>query len=140
MSNKAFKPIKSKWKNPDNIVGFSHRDKDKIAELLIGRKVTKVDVDHLMLDNGVVVKAVGNKGGCNCPSGDYDLTELNGIDNIITKVEYEDEPGGDDYDKRQGHYSIFVFSENKKINLMRFDGSDGNGYYGTGYRLLVRLA
>lgn len=39
-----------------------------------------------------------------------------------------------------GHYSIFVFSENTKINLMRFDGSDGNGYYGTGYRLLVRLA
>lgn len=41
-------------------------------------------------------------------------------------------------DTHEGHYRIFVFTENQRINLMQFDGTDGNGYYGTGFWLLVR--
>ena len=36
-------------------------------------------------------------------------------------------------------YKIFVYAENKKIKLLQCDGDDGNGYYGTGYHIEVKL-
>jgi hypothetical protein len=116
--------------------------------------VTKVGDEHLLLDNGTVIKAIGHDGGCACSAGCYDLSVLNGVDNIITRVEFDYLPGGDgDYGKPEkperthpddpedpwtGYYRVFVFADNQQINLMQFDGSDGNGYYGTGFELLVR--
>lgn len=157
----TFKPIKgtaSTW--------YSDRDKDvetfnednqaEIVDLLMGRNVTKVDGEHLLLDDGTVIKAIGHDGGCACYAGCYDLSVLNGVDNIITRVEFDYHPTGDDQgwdeeptaaqsceygpqeDKYEGHYRIFVYAENQRINLMQFDGTDGNGYYGTGYEILVR--
>ncbi|HWB38395.1 MAG TPA: hypothetical protein VHA75_20455 [Rugosimonospora sp.] len=127
-----------------------HYDQDDHAELralLLGRKVTKAASDHLLLDDGTVLKLFGNDGGCACSAGCYDLTELNGTDNVITSVEFEDNPGGDDvpwsvresrgYD---GVYRIFVLAGDRRINLATFEGSDGNGYYGTGYHVLIRRA
>ena len=35
-------------------------------------------------------------------------------------------------------YSIFVLAEDNRIKVLQVDGDDGNGYYGTGYRILVR--
>lgn len=34
-------------------------------------------------------------------------------------------------------YKIFVFADNQQINLATFEGTDGNGYYGTGYCIEV---
>ena len=59
------------------------------------------------------------------------------MDNIITNVEFYNDPASD-YTGGDGNYSIFVFADNKKINLATFEGSDGNGYYGTGYYVTVR--
>jgi hypothetical protein len=128
-------------------------DKRDITDLLMGHKVTKVDGEHLLLDNGTVIKAIGNEGGCSCGAGDYDLAVLNGVDNIITKVEFDYAPAGDGYDPEpdfdaeeewapapEGYYRIFVFTDNQRVNLMQVDGSDGNGYYGTGFEILVRDA
>ena len=104
----------------------------------------------LLLDSGVTIKAIGHDGGCACSAGCYDLSVLNGVDNIITRVEYDYQPAGDwgpaektghpddPEGKWTGFYRVFVFAENQQINLMQFDGSDGNGYYGTGFELLVR--
>lgn len=157
----AFKPIKGdagSWYS-DREQGIEALDQDAtdaITELLMGRKVTKVDGEHLLLDDGTVIKAIGHEGGCSCSAGDYTLSELNGVDNIITRVEFDYHPTGEfdgwgdeptdaqrcehgaNEDKYEGHYRIFVFADNQKINLMQVDGSDGNGYYGTGYELLVR--
>lgn len=118
---------------------YQEDEKDSIRELLIGRKVVKVADDTLQLDDGIRLKFVGHEGACCCESGDYDLTELNGVDNIITSVEFEDLPCGDAYPGREypGTYKIFVFAANQKINLATFEGSDGNGYYGTGYKIIV---
>lgn len=128
---------------------YRHSDHQEIAKLLIGRKVTKVADDTLALDNGQVMRLTGNDGGCACSAGCYDLTELNGVDNIITKVEFVEDPSGDEYDSWNddddyrpggGFYKIFVFADNQKINLATFTGTDGNGYYGTGYTIEVRPA
>lgn len=114
-------------------------EKDSIRELLIGRKVAKVSSNTLQLDDGTRLYLVGHEGGCCCGSGDYELTELNGVDNIITNVEFEDLPCGDAYPGRgyPGTYKIFVFAANQRVNLATFEGDDGNGYYGTGYKIIV---
>lgn len=117
-------------------IEYSESDHEKIRNLLLGRTVTKVSDDTLVLDDGHHLKLVGHDGGCACSAGCYDLTELNGVDNIITKVEFNNDPAGDD-ENGQGVYQIFVFAGNNRINLATFEGSDGNGYYGTGYSITV---
>lgn len=118
------------------MTSYSHQDKAEIERLLVGHKVSKVSKDTLTLDDGRQLRFVGNDGGCACYAGCYDLTELNGVDNIITAVEFADDPAGDDLEGG-GSYRIFVFADNQKVNLATFEGSDGNGYYGTGYAVVV---
>lgn len=117
------------------MVRYDETDKQQITDLLMGRKVTKVGDDTLALDDGTTVVLAGHDGGCACDAGCYDLTELNGVDNIITRVEFDDQPGDDV--SGVGHYRIFVYADNQRVNLATFEGTDGNGYYGTGYTIEV---
>lgn len=120
---------------------LTENDSEAITELLLGRKVEKVDDKTLRLDNGTKLTFEGNVGQCACDAGCYDLTELNGVDNIITKVELVNDPDGDYFpDAAAGVYKIFVFAGNERINLATFEGTDGNGYYGTGYSIEVQVA
>lgn len=152
--SKDFRPIMataSDWKKDPDVRTLNQDDQQEISDLLMGHKVTKVDGEHLQLDDGTVIKAIGHVGGCSCSSGCYDLSVLNGVDNIITRVEYDYRPAGDgeypEFDEGDpaapedawtGYYRVFVFADNEQINLMQFDGTDGNGYYGTGFEILVR--
>lgn len=111
---------------------LDYDQKDKITELLVGHKITKIADNKLELDDGRVLTFVGNAECC----AYYDLVELNGVDNIITNVEFFDSPFGD-YTEGEGVYRIFVFAENVKINLASFEGTDSSGYYGTGYWIEV---
>lgn len=150
-----FAPIEgtsSDWhrNREDGVTVLDEDDHAEITDLLIGRKVEKVDGEHIRLDDGTVIKAIGHDGGCACTAGCYDLAVLNGVDNVITNVEYDYRPAGDDEnpeksghpddpeDDWDGYYRIFVYADNQQINLMQFNGSDGNGYYGTGFEILVR--
>lgn len=136
MSN--YKPIPFDfWGSTPGVDEYREGDHEEMAQVLLGHRVEKVSDDHLVLDDGTTVRLVGHDGGCACDSGCYDLTELNGVDNIITSVEFEDEPD-DDYSQNSGTYRIFVFADNQRVNLATFEGTDGNGYYGTGYHFLVR--
>lgn len=116
---------------------YNENDHEPVKNLLLGHRVAKVSESTLQLDDGRLLEFVGNDGGCACSAGCYDLTELNGVDNVITNVEFVDSPDGD-YEAGDGHYKIFVFADNQRINLATFEGSDGNGYYGTGYSIEVR--
>lgn len=153
-TNETFRPIKGNARDygdrEPGVRTLNEEDRDEIASLLMGRTVTKVDGEHLMLDNGTVIKAIGHDGGCACSAGCYDLSVLNGVDNVITRVDFDYQPAGDGEDPVlsghpddptdgwTGYYRVFVFADNQQINLMQFDGSDGNGYYGTGFEILVR--
>ncbi len=111
-------------------------DEKEIRELLVGRKV-KVDGDNLILDNGIVLEVIANEGCGGCSSGWYSITKLNEVDNAITNVEFDcdgDVANEDD----DTSYKIFVFCEDTRIKLLQVDGSDGNGYYGTGYTIIVK--
>lgn len=136
---------------------------ERLTELLFGKKIISAVMSderperyedgptgYLTLDDGTVLKVWGNTGGCSCGAGDYPLTELNACDNVITNVVLDEKPDGDDvrcetcgktwgcdHEGDRGYYRIFVYAEDRRITLASFDGSDGNGYYGTGWWLAV---
>lgn len=104
----------------------------------VGRRYTLPDPEVVfVLDNGTKIYLQGNEGCGGCSSGHYWMTEhIPSVDNIITNVsvDYEvhaKELLGDDA------YSIFVFTENKKINAVSFEGSEGDGYYGDGFQFVI---
>ena len=111
-------------------------DEEEIRELLVGRKV-KVDGNNLILDNGIVLEVIANEGCGGCSSGWYSITKLNEVDNAITNVEFDCD-GDVANEEDDTSYKIFVFCEDTRIKLLQVDGSDGNGYYGTGYTIIVK--
>jgi hypothetical protein len=104
-----------------------------VSDLMVGKSITKVeqlnDADaELTLSDGTVLLAEGNEGCGGCGNGWYDLKELNGCENVITRVEASND----------GEiYNLFVYSENMKITCLSYEGDD-NGYYGRGYTITAR--
>lgn len=119
---------------------FSECNKNEIRELLLYRKVVKVDdsTNTLTLDNGTELTFEGNEGCGGCGSGWYSVTELNECDNAITNVEFVCDSDTKDRSDETS-YKIFVFAEDRRIKLAQVDGDDGNGWYGTGYQLYVKF-
>lgn len=132
------------WTDYKGNVQYDQEDEKEISELLVGRKVTKVSNNTLLLDDGTELEVQGNDGGCSCGSGDFGLTELNGVDNAIMSVSIEnrtksaEEQEADEWSGYEEVFTIFVYAENQQIKLAEFEGSEGNGYYGTGFQLIVK--
>lgn len=108
----------------------------EIEELLLGHKVTVDDYDNLVLDNGVVLQINPNIGCGGCESGNYYLEHIASVNNAITNVEFVEEFEDDCYYE---HYKIFVIADGMTTELLDIYGTDGNGYYGTGYTIDVYL-
>lgn len=141
-------------------------NEDRLRELLVGKSIVSAEIrdvspelyfsgptGYLALSDGTVLKVWGNDGGCSCSGGCYPLESLNTCENVITNVEIVEHPAGDyvacekcgkslcyehDYEHdNEGYYRIFVFAQDQRLPLASFEGSDGNGYYGTGWWLAV---
>lgn len=108
----------------------------EIEELLLGHKVTVDDYDNLVLDNGVVLQINPNIGCGGCESGNYYLEHISSVNNAITNVEFVEEFEDDCYHE---HYKIFVIADGMTTELLDVYGTDGNGYYGTGYTIDVYI-
>jgi hypothetical protein len=113
-------------------------DESEIRALLLGRTVTKVDGDSLLLDDGTTMTIHPNEGCGGCSAGWYNLTELNECPvNAIMAVEFNNgESPGEDFGwgaTEQYSYRVFVLAADRRIKLWQVDGDDGNGCYGTGY-------
>lgn len=108
----------------------------EIEELLIGHKITVDDYDKLVLDNGVVLQINPNIGCGGCESGNYYLEHIASVNNAITNVEFVEEFDDDCYHE---HYKIFVIADGMTTELLDVYGTDGNGYYGTGYTIDVYI-
>jgi len=113
---------------------------ESIRELLLGRKVVKVVGNLAELDNGTTFEVMSNEGCGGCGAGWYDLDELNECDNIITAVEFRTEGNDISMWNEEYTYKVFVVAEDRRINLFAVTGDDGNGWYGTGYSLVVKDA
>lgn len=83
---------------------------------------------EITLDDGVELIAMGNEGCGGCSNGWYFLTHVETCDNAIMGVEVLNE--------QEERYSIFVMTEDKRINMLTYKGYD-NGYYGVGFYLEV---
>ena len=118
---------------------IDHDETGKIEQLLLGRKVVKADVrmDTLTLDDGTTVRVRANEGCGGCSNGAYWVSDLNTCDNIITKVEQVIEDVKDSRGYQNTVYRVFVYAEDRRINLIDVEGDDGNGYYGTGFQLII---
>lgn len=132
---------------------LNETNENHIRELLMGRRIVEVHIadekeqmsvkgryggteiasGKLILDDGREIFVIPNEGCGGCTSGWYGLKSLERVDNIITRVDFEVEDGK--YDEHT--YRIFVLAGHERINALTVDGDDGNGYYGTGYELVV---
>ena len=132
---------------------LNHNDADGIRTLLTGHRIVAVEQGNfdrpdqdwgdaatgkLSLDDGTIVLVAPNQGGCACSAGDYGLTSLATCDNIITSVNVVALDGHDDWGTDRS-YRIYVVADATEINVVQIDGDDGNGYYGTGYDLIVTV-
>lgn len=119
-------------------------DEKEIKELLLGHKiVANEDNDTLILDNGVHLLIYPNEGCDACPSGNYFVKHIESVNNAITNVEFvndREDSDYEDYDEEYyQHYRIFVIADGMKTELLDVYGTDGNGYYGTGYTIDVYI-
>ena len=125
-----------------------HKDKTlcecnekEIEELLLGHKiVADENSDTLILDNGVLLQINPNIGCYGCESGNYYLQHISSVNNAITNVEFvNDHDDSDDDEEYYQHYRIFVIADGMTTELLDVYGTDGNGYYGTGYTIDVYI-
>jgi len=130
---------------------LDENDTSGIEALLLGRRIVAAEkgeyarpdttwgcdaTGRLTLDNGTHVLVAPNQGDCACSAGDYYLTELAGVDNIITSVRVVTDESQGEWQSATV-YRIYVVADSVEINAMTIEGDDGNGYYGTGYELIV---
>ena len=113
---------------------LSHSEEKQITELLLGRRIVEVDLKkgNLTLDDGTLLIIEPNEGCGGCNSGWYFLSDLQRVDNAITRVDFDCRGGADG---SSAAYKIFVYADNEQVNLLTVEGDDDNGYYGTGYSL-----
>jgi len=119
---------------------IDHYEGERLRELFVGRRVIAAEDGVLTLDDGTRAKVEPNEGCGGCPSGWYELERIATAENVITAVSVEDEeitgdPYGDD-----ARYRLFVYAAgvDAGTELLSVKGSDGNGYYGTGFSLIVK--
>lgn len=112
------------------------QNEKEIEELLLGHKITVDDYDNLVLDNGIMLQINPNIGCGGCESGNYYLEHIASVNNAITNVEFVEEFEDDCYYE---HYKIFVIADGMTTELLDVYGTDGNGYYGTGYTIDVYI-
>jgi hypothetical protein len=134
---------------------------ERLRELLVGRRIVsaeKSDDEYdpdgfLRLDDGTTIKVKGNDGGCACSAGCYPLARIAAFDSVITNVEVDYKPDDESRDcgtcgkswcYEEGHgddrgfYRVYVIGfDTKRAEVASFEGSDGDGYYGTGWWLEV---
>lgn len=141
---------------------YDETDQQRISELLVGRRIVKAEVGEfkrpdlekvwnedasgrLTLDNGTQLYVVPNDGCGGCSNGHYALTSLAAFDNVITSVRLEAEDqskdGGVWHVEPEYRYRIYVVADGYADEhvALQIDGSDGNGYYGTGYEIVVEV-
>lgn len=131
---------------------FGERDVKEIRDVFVGRRIVAAERGdfripnvgysneadgRLTLDDGTQVYVVPNQGGCSCGAGDYELANLAAVDNVITDVRVADVHCDMEYSEDAHSYRLYVVADAVEVNAVQVDGDDGNGYYGTGFELVV---
>jgi len=127
-----------------------HTDSEALAAQFVGKRVIAVDLEAqtLSLSDGTVLTVEPNFGGC-CGQGDFSLVSLATAENAITRVEVQrsldpieaakELTPAEDEGISPDVYRLFVYAEGvaQGQEILEVGGLEGNGYYGTGFEILV---
>ena len=125
-------------------ITLNHNSDDGLyTKLLRGRYVTSIDNGTITLDDGTVLEVEGNEECGGCGNGWYWLEQVykqgNSNARIMSAyVAYDEE---DKDEEGPSVYTIFVLVDGNptQLPLATVRGSDGNGYYGTGFTLTATI-
>ena len=113
------------------------------TQILRGRYVTRIDGSTITLDNGTELHIQGNEGCGGCGNGWYWLEQVYKQGSrrariMSAYVAYDEE---DKDEESPSVYTIFVMVDGNptQLPLATVRGSDGNGYYGTGFTLTATI-
>jgi Zn finger protein HypA/HybF involved in hydrogenase expression len=119
---------------------LQHNEEKEIKELLLYRKIVGIkNKDTFILDNGTELEIRANDGCSGCEAGNYWIEHINFDDNVITDVRQEVEEEEEDAYNPDCTYHIFVLSADREFKILSVKGNDGNGYYGTGFEIKVKV-
>lgn len=129
----------------DECIG-TYEPEQIIKDVVCGQSITNIITDSngqtltLELSNGVKLIAKGNEGCGGCANGWFtynpkDVITLGTDGNVITNVSVY---CNFDYDKEDGYFTLNIYSLDKRLLYVNFDGCD-NGYYGIGISLTVKF-
>jgi hypothetical protein len=112
---------------------------EDLSKLLVGRRIEAVAVDQLVLDDGTVLDVVPNDGCGGCASGYYHIDEIAKFDNAITSVTYVQREQEGEWGDPEDVYEVFVYAATgPSAKVLQVSGTVGNGYYGSGYKIVVK--
>lgn len=126
-------------------ITLDHNSDDGLyTQLLRGRYVTSVEGSIITLDDGTELHIYGNEGCGGCSSGWYWLEETFKRGNrkariMSAYVAYSEDKSEDE--PARSVYTIFVLVDGNpsQLPLATVRGTDGNGYYGTGFTLTATI-
>ena len=104
-----------------------------------GKATIKYDGACCAIIDGEFYKRYDAKKGKEPPVGAIPCCEADPITGHHPHWVKVDKNNPDDKWSDEYSYKIFVYAENKKIKIVQVDGDDGNGYYGTGYLISVKI-
>jgi len=114
--------------------------KAELTELLVGKSVVAVDIEEklILLSDGTELTIEPNVGIC-CENGEFSLIALQASENIITSVKLKDRVDEKRPSSQQDVYELFVYAEGVRHaqKLVEVAGYEGNGYYGSGFKIHV---
>ena len=105
---------------------------DLLREELVGKRITKITDEKIVLDNGTVLLIEPNEG-CGGGWAEMDIDPYNpNIEAAVMNVEYKDTD-----DILSDSFKIFIYmADNTSITMEGNNGND-NGYYGSGFWVSV---
>ena len=125
-------------------ITLDHNSDDGLyTQLLRGRYVTSIDDGTITLDDGTELYIHGNDGCGGCESGWYWLEQVykqgSRRARIMSAYVTHDEDDADE--EAPSVYTIFVMVDGNptQLPLATVRGTDGNGYYGTGFTLTATI-
>lgn len=122
-----------------------HAPSSDFARVLQGRYVTEIDdeFDTITLDDGTILEVEGNEGCGWCRSGWYDLINVYKQGNSKARIMSAHVTCSIDNEGASGAriYTLFVMVDGNPgfLPLATIRGNDGNGYYGTGFRIFANV-
>lgn len=111
------------------------------TQLLRGRYVTSIDDGTITLDDGTELYIHGNEGCGGCESGWCWLEQVYKQGSRQARIMSAYVAYGEDDEDAPSVYTLFVMVDGNptQLPLATVRGSDGNGYYGTGFTLTATI-